>query len=60
MTMQQSAEVAVVGGGSAGAVVAARMAEAATDVTLLEAGPDYGPFDSGRWPAEIFQTQGKT
>ena len=53
MTIQQSAEVAVVGGGSAGAVVAARMAEAATDVTLLEAGPDYGPFGSGRWPAEI-------
>jgi choline dehydrogenase len=46
-------EVAVIGGGSAGAVVAARLAEAGIDTVLVEAGPDYGPFGSSRWPADL-------
>lgn len=45
--------VVVIGGGSAGAVVAARLAASGTDVVLIEAGPDYGPLADGRWPAEI-------
>lgn len=49
----RSTEVVVVGGGSAGAVVAGRLAAAGTDVVLVEAGPDYGPRVDGRWPAEI-------
>jgi len=47
------AEVVVIGGGSGGAVVAGRLAEAGVDVVLVEAGPDYGHIDEGRWPAEI-------
>jgi choline dehydrogenase len=47
------ADVIVVGGGSGGAVVAARLAESGRDVVLIEAGPDYGSFDGGRWPAEL-------
>lgn len=43
----------VVGGGSAGCVVAARLAAAGRQVCLVEAGPDYGPFSEGRWPADI-------
>ena len=43
----------VVGGGSCGAVAAARLAEAGEDVVLVEAGPDYGAADSGRWPTEL-------
>lgn len=43
----------VVGGGSAGCVVAARLAATGRDVCLVEAGPDYGPFAEGRWPADI-------
>ena len=43
----------MIGGGSAGAVVAARLAAAGTDVVLVEAGPDYGPLDDGAWPPEI-------
>ncbi len=43
----------VVGGGTSGAVVAARLAEAGDSVLLLEAGPDYGPFKGGRWPSEL-------
>jgi choline dehydrogenase len=41
----------VVGAGTAGAVVAGRLAAGTSGRTLLlEAGPDYGPADSGRWP----------
>jgi choline dehydrogenase len=52
-TPQRAANV-VVGGGVGGAIVAARLAAASDDpVVLLEAGPDYGPPDSGRWPEEL-------
>jgi choline dehydrogenase len=45
------ADTVVVGAGSAGAAVAGLLAEASDElVVVLEAGPDYGPIDSGRWP----------
>lgn len=52
-TMDSKADVVVVGGGSAGAVVAARLAAAGKQTVLLEAGPDYGPFGSREWPADL-------
>jgi choline dehydrogenase len=44
----------VVGAGTAGATVAGRLAAGSSERTLLlEAGPDYGPAGSGRWPREL-------
>jgi choline dehydrogenase-like flavoprotein len=44
----------VVGAGTAGAAVAGRLAAGSSERTLLlEAGPDYGPADSGRWPHDL-------
>jgi choline dehydrogenase len=47
-------DVVVVGGGTAGCVLAARLSESPDrSVCLVEAGPDYGPLADGRWPQEI-------
>lgn len=47
-------DVVVVGGGTAGCVLAARLSEEpARSVCLIEAGPDYGPADGGSWPGEL-------
>jgi choline dehydrogenase len=48
-----TSDVIVVGGGTAGAVVAGRLAEAGMRVTAVEAGPDYGSYRAGGWPAEL-------
>jgi choline dehydrogenase len=48
------ADVCVVGAGAAGCVLAARLTEGGgRSVCLVEAGPDYGHHDSGRWPADL-------
>jgi choline dehydrogenase len=47
-------DVVVAGGGTAGCVLAARLSEdPERTVCLVEAGPDYGPYSEGRWPADI-------
>lgn len=46
-------DLIVVGGGSAGCVVAAKLVDAGFNIALVEAGPDYGTFDHGSWPSDL-------
>jgi choline dehydrogenase len=49
-------DAVVCGGGTAGSLVAARLVGAGQRVLLLEAGPDYGHLDEGRWPADLLDS----
>lgn len=52
------ADTVVVGGGTAGAAVAARLVERTNQtVLLLEAGPDYGALSEQHWPAGLLDAR---
>ena len=54
----RTADTVVIGGGTAGAAVAGRLAARADQsVLLLEAGPDYGPRSAGCWPADLLDAR---
>ncbi len=53
---EQRWDAVVCGGGTAGPVVAGRLVESGRHVLLLEAGPDYGRFEAGSWPAELLDS----
>jgi choline dehydrogenase len=48
----------VLGGGTAGCVLAGRLSENPDrSVCLVEAGPDYGPYEAGGWPRDILDAR---
>lgn len=49
------ADYIVVGAGPAGCAATGTLVESGASVLVLEAGPDYGPHDSGRWPTELLE-----
>ena len=54
MRLPRYSDTVVIGGGTAGAAVAGLLAErGGQSVLLLEAGPDYGNLEEGRWPADL-------
>jgi choline dehydrogenase len=56
--LPRTVDTVVVGGGTAGAVVAGRLVEgSARRVLVLEAGPEYGPFVGGRWPEPLLDAR---
>ena len=58
MQMPHAADTVVIGGGTSGAVVAGLLAESSSEtIVVLEAGPDFGPFQSGRWPADLLDAR---
>jgi choline dehydrogenase len=58
MTEHIYADTVVIGGGTAGAAVAARLVQGGSQsVLLLESGPDYGAFGEGGWPAPLLDAR---
>jgi choline dehydrogenase len=58
MSIPREADTVVIGGGTAGSVVAGLLAGKSDEhVLVLEAGPDYGPFAAGRWPKDLLNAR---
>ena len=52
------ADTVVIGGGTAGAAVAAHLAQAGPgSVLLIESGPDYGALAEGHWPPPLLDAR---
>jgi choline dehydrogenase len=53
-SVPREVDTVVIGGGTAGAVVAGLLAGQSDErVLVLEAGPDYGPFGDSCWPEDL-------
>lgn len=58
MSIRRNKRVVVIGGGTEGCAFACHLVRLfSAEVTLLEAGPDYGSFEEFRWPTELLDTR---
>jgi choline dehydrogenase len=58
MSETLDADTVIIGGGTAGAAVAARLVQGTSQkVLLLESGPDYGAFAEQRWPPQLLDAR---
>ena len=58
MTKTQYVDTVVIGAGTAGAAVAARLVQGTSQsVMLIESGPDYGAFADQRWPEPLLDAR---
>ena len=58
MAEHLTADSVVIGGGTAGAAVAARLVQGTSQtVLLIESGPDYGAFAEQCWPAQLLDAR---
>lgn len=58
MASRRKCDTVILGGGTAGAVVAGLLAEQSSEsILLLEAGPDYGAFEDGAWPRDLLDAR---
>ncbi|MGQ0603182.1 MAG: GMC family oxidoreductase [Anaerolineales bacterium] len=58
LDLPRYADTVVIGGGTSGAAVAGRLAQhTEQSVVVLEAGPDYGAFSAGQWPADLLDAR---
>jgi len=56
--MRDGKHVVVIGAGTGGCAFTGNLLRrCGVKVTLLEAGPDYGPFQEYRWPVEVLDTR---
>src|SRR6476659_2813663 len=53
LAVRAPSDFLILGGGTAGCVLADRLSADGATVTLVEAGPDYGPALGGAWPADL-------
>jgi choline dehydrogenase len=56
--LPREVDTVVVGGGTGGSAFTGLLTASSTEsVLLVEAGPDYGPYEQGRWPADVLSAK---
>ncbi len=58
MPLPDHVHTIIAGGGTSGSALAGKLVEASDEsVLVLEAGPDFGPYDPAAWPADLLSAR---